>query len=61
MDQKDLAKAVGVIHQRLRRWEQGSEIPDEGGMRHIERMCRLSSTMLSAGTSWPDSRAKSPL
>jgi transcriptional regulator with XRE-family HTH domain len=27
MDQKALARKVGVIHQRLRRWEHGQEIP----------------------------------
>ena len=27
MDQKELAKVVGVIHQQLRRWEHGDEIP----------------------------------
>ena len=27
MDQKGLARTVGVIHQRLRRWEHGDEIP----------------------------------
>ena len=27
MDQKELAQVVGVIHQQLRRWEHGGEIP----------------------------------
>lgn len=40
MDQKHLASLVGVIHQRLRRWEHGFEIPDEGTMRHIARLAR---------------------
>jgi transcriptional regulator with XRE-family HTH domain len=39
-DQKRLANAVGVIHQRLRRWEHGSEIPDEGTMRHLAHLAQ---------------------
>jgi len=27
MDQKELAQLVGVIHQQLRRWEHGDEMP----------------------------------
>jgi transcriptional regulator with XRE-family HTH domain len=45
-EQKLLANSVGVIHQRLRRWEQGSEIPDEGSMRQLARLALLPSAML---------------
>ncbi|WP_395745621.1 helix-turn-helix transcriptional regulator [Prosthecobacter sp.] len=41
MDQKHLANLLGVIHQRLRRWEHGAEIPDEGILLRLARMARL--------------------
>lgn len=49
-DQKNLANSVGVIHQRLRRWEHGSEIPDEGTMRHLAQLAHLPGAMLSTET-----------
>ena len=45
-DQKRLANSVGVIHQRLRRWEQGLGIPDEGTMRHLAGLAQLPGAML---------------
>ncbi|MFZ4766278.1 MAG: helix-turn-helix transcriptional regulator [Roseimicrobium sp.] len=33
--QKRLAAAIGVIHQRLRRWEHGAEMPDADSMRRL--------------------------
>lgn len=41
MDQKHFANLVGVIHQQLRRWEHGSEIPDQDAMHCLARMARL--------------------
>jgi hypothetical protein len=38
MDQKRLARAIGIIHQRLRRWEHGIEMPSSGD---IERLRSL--------------------
>lgn len=38
--QKTLAKAVGVIHQRLRRWEHGDELPVARAMCRIEELAR---------------------
>lgn len=38
LDQKDLAKAVGVIHQRLRRWEHGTEVPDAEGLSRVKML-----------------------
>ncbi len=40
-DQKHIANSVGVIHQRLRRWEHGSEIPDQDAMHCLARLARL--------------------
>ena len=40
-DQKRLANSIGVIHQQLRRWEHGSEIPDQDAMQCLARMARL--------------------
>lgn len=40
-DQKHFANSVGVIHQRLRRWEHGSEIPDQDAMHCLARLARL--------------------
>ena len=39
-DQKRLADAVGVIHQRLRRWEHGRESPDEVMLRRLRLLSR---------------------
>lgn len=41
VDQKTLAKAVGVIHQRLRRWQHGDEIPVASAMCRLEDFARL--------------------
>lgn len=41
MDQKRLAGVVGVIHQRLRRWEHGSEVPDDRAMRRLVELAHL--------------------
>ncbi|MGV3659298.1 MAG: helix-turn-helix transcriptional regulator [Prosthecobacter sp.] len=38
MDLKQMAQAVGVIHQKLRRWEHGSESPDENTMLRLAKM-----------------------
>jgi transcriptional regulator with XRE-family HTH domain len=46
MDQKHLANSLGVIHQRLRRWEHGAEIPDEGILLRLARLALLPSAML---------------
>lgn len=35
MDQKGLAQVVGVIHQRLRRWEHGEEIPTSDKLKRL--------------------------
>jgi len=53
-DQKRLANLVGVIHQRLRRWEHGSEIPDEVSMRHLTQLARLPGAMLPNESSTQD-------
>lgn len=40
IDQKRLADVIGVTHQRLRRWERGSEVPDtETAARLVELAC----------------------
>ncbi len=41
VDQKHFAILVGVIHQQLRRWKHGSEIPDQNAMHCLVRMARL--------------------
>lgn len=41
MDQKGLAKVVGVIHPRLRRWEHGKEIPTSDELLHLQSLARL--------------------
>ena len=41
VDQKTLAKAVGVIHQRLRRWEHGDELPVASAICRLEELARL--------------------
>lgn len=41
VDQKTLAKAVGVIHQRLRRWEYGDELPVTSAICRLEELARL--------------------
>ena len=40
-DQKHFANLVGVIHQQLRRWEHGSEIPDQDAVHCLARLARL--------------------
>ncbi|MGV3659294.1 MAG: helix-turn-helix domain-containing protein [Prosthecobacter sp.] len=50
MDQKQMAQAVGVIHQTLRRWEHGFEFPDEGNILHLERLARLPEAMPLTGS-----------
>ena len=47
--QKGLANLLGVIHQLLRRWEHGSEIPDESNMLHLEQLARLPEAMPFTG------------
>lgn len=54
VDQKTLARTFGVIHQRLRLWEHGSEIPDKGAMDHLARLARLPGAMLSTEATRPD-------
>ena len=44
-DQKRLANSVGVIHQRLRRWEHGAETPDQDAMRCLTRLARIAGAM----------------
>ncbi len=41
MDQKALARTVGVIHQRLRRWEHGQEIPMLDDLKHLQSLACL--------------------
>ena len=41
MDQKALARKVGVIHQRLRRWEHGQEIPIFDDLKHLQSLACL--------------------
>jgi len=41
MDQKGLAQVVGVIHQRLRRWEHGEEIPTPDKLEHLHSLALL--------------------
>lgn len=43
MDQKALAHVVGVIHQRLRRWERDQEIPTTGELSRLRSLAVLSS------------------
>ena len=40
MDQKVLARTVGVIHQKLRRWEHGLEIPMPHALNHLQSFAR---------------------
>lgn len=41
MDQKRLARRVGVIHQRLRRWEHGEDIPTSEKLEHLHSLACL--------------------
>ena len=41
MDQKGLARAVGVIHQKLRRWEHGRETPALEELKHLHSLACL--------------------
>lgn len=41
MDQKGFAQVVGVIHQRLRRWEHGEEIPTSNDLKHLQSLACL--------------------
>ena len=52
LDQKAFARRVGVIHQKLRRWERGFELPDAVSMHRLRES-------LSPSTSAP-SRHESP-
>jgi ribosome-binding protein aMBF1 (putative translation factor) len=49
LDQKELAKRVGVMHQRLRAWEHGREQPSEDHLRRLkeiaEAACKISSPL----------------
>ncbi|MCX6848420.1 MAG: helix-turn-helix transcriptional regulator [Verrucomicrobia bacterium] len=38
MDQKKLARVVGVVHQRLRRWEHCQEIPTAGELSRLQSL-----------------------
>jgi transcriptional regulator with XRE-family HTH domain len=40
-DQKGLAATLGVIHQRLRRWEHGVEMPDGGFLHRLGELACL--------------------
>ncbi|MBS1617705.1 MAG: helix-turn-helix domain-containing protein [Bacteroidetes bacterium] len=40
-DQKSLAKVVGVIHQRVRRWERGQELPPIDAIARLTRLASL--------------------
>jgi transcriptional regulator with XRE-family HTH domain len=40
-DQKSLAKVVGVIHQRVRRWERGQELPPFDAVARLTRLATL--------------------
>lgn len=41
MDQKGLARRVGVIHQSLRRWEHGEDIPTSDKLEHLHSLACL--------------------
>lgn len=41
MDQKQLAQVIGVIHQRLRRWEQGNETSASADLSRLRSLATL--------------------
>lgn len=53
IDQKGLAQVVGVIHQRLRHWEHGLELPKPYHLKHLQSLACPQNTTPPSSTATP--------